>query len=252
MSNPNYHGYDYGPDQGRHQPLPPGYSNYGGHGAMPGPVPPVYSQGFQMMPQRRRRSILGGYLHFLRDKRESVIVKIGPMLTYTGAVPTAVATDVLLPGIGFVDDIPTGVLAVAFGIVTALKIRKHRDPSRDSELTSDALPMEAVNVIGDVYSHVQHYRENHNAPTPPQPTQNQPGYAWQINPVQPQLPAAPTTPTPPQAPQHWTDPAFGDQQTEQSQRQAPPRERTRLIPLYQEPPTRRSQEQGWDSPESYR
>lgn len=250
MSNPNYHGYDYGPDQGRHQPLPPGYSNYGGHGAMPGPIPPVYSQDLQMMPQRR--SILGGYLHFLRDRREHFLIKFLPILTYTGAVPTAAATDVLLPGIGFVDDIPTGAFAVAFGIVTALKIRKHRDPSRDSELTGDALPMEAVNMIGGVYGHVQHYRENHRAPTPPQQTQNQPGYAWQVNPGQPQLPAAPTTPTPQQAPQHWTDPAFGGQQTEQPQHQAPQRERTRLIPLPQEPPIRQYQERDRDFPGSYR
>lgn len=65
------------------------------------------------------------YLKFLQSSKEHKTLKMMP-LVLVGIVPLSVLDDLLLPGIGLLDDIPTGLLAVIVLAITANKVRQYR------------------------------------------------------------------------------------------------------------------------------
>ena len=57
------------------------------------------------------RSWIDAYKQFLKNPRESFGLKVLPLVAM-GVVPAALATDVLLPFIGIIDNIPTSLFVL--------------------------------------------------------------------------------------------------------------------------------------------
>lgn len=70
----------------------------------------------------RRQGWLGAYLDFLHDPDESRALKSMPLVVL-GFGPV---DDILLPVVGFIDDIPTAVVALASAVMTINRVRRHR------------------------------------------------------------------------------------------------------------------------------
>lgn len=70
------------------------------------------------------RSWLSAYQAFLRDKDESFILKIAPLILLMGAPEILVSN--LLPGIGEVLDLGSVSVATIVALRTLMAVRKHR------------------------------------------------------------------------------------------------------------------------------
>jgi hypothetical protein len=73
----------------------------------------------------KMRSWIDAYKLFLKSREESFGLKILPLVA-AGLVPAALADDVLLPFIGFIDDIPTSLFVAFVAWRTWRRVRLYR------------------------------------------------------------------------------------------------------------------------------
>lgn len=83
----------------------------------------------EIIPPNRKPVIQRGwvlaYLEFLRSPHENRVLKMMP-LALIGVIPLSILDDVLLPGLGLIDNVPTWLLTVGVLTVTAYKANRYR------------------------------------------------------------------------------------------------------------------------------
>ena len=71
-------------------------------------------------------SWMQAYMMFLKNPSESRALKMMP-LVLLGLVPVTVLDDLVLPGIGLIDNVPTSLVVIVVGVLTWLRVKSYRN-----------------------------------------------------------------------------------------------------------------------------